>query len=182
MTAIALTLGYAIPGDVEAVADRFLGVPHRLELVRELPREGGAIRFYNSSIDSSPTRTLAALSAITEMNAREGRTAPVVICGGQDKQIPFDVLGPEVCKHTKAVFLNGTTAPKIRQAIEAAPNYTPGNPELIDCSDFTDAVQKAAAAAASGDIVLMSPACAAFDQFKNFMERGAYFKKLIMEL
>ena len=64
----------------------------------------------------------------------------------------------------------------------AAPEYTPGNPEIIDCGDFTTAVQRAAADAKAGDIVLMSPASAAFDQFKNFMVRGDYFKKLIKEL
>ncbi|MBR4016697.1 MAG: UDP-N-acetylmuramoyl-L-alanine--D-glutamate ligase, partial [Oscillospiraceae bacterium] len=71
---------------------------------------------------------------------------------------------------------------QIRRAVENAPDYTPGNPEIIDCDDFTAAVKAAAADAVSGDVVLMSPASAAFDQFKNFMVRGEYFKKLIKEL
>ena len=87
-----------------------------------------------------------------------------------------------MCAHAKAVYLNGATADKIRAAIEAAPQYQPGCPKLIDCADFTDAVMKSAADAKPGDIVLMSPACAAFDQFKNFAVRGKYFKKCIMEL
>jgi UDP-N-acetylmuramoylalanine--D-glutamate ligase len=66
--------------------------------------------------------------------------------------------------------------------VENAPEYTPGNPEIVDCGDFTTAVYRAAADAKSGDVVLMSPASAAFDQFKNFMVRGDYFKKLIKEL
>ena len=70
----------------------------------------------------------------------------------------------------------------IRKSVENAPNYIPGSPALVDCADFADAVHKAAAAASAGDVVLMSPACAAFDQFKNCMERGSFFKKLIMEL
>ena len=70
----------------------------------------------------------------------------------------------------------------IRTAVENAPEYTPGNPEIIMCQDFTDAVHKAAAAAETGDIVTMSPASAAFDQFKNFEYRGRYYKKLIKEL
>ena len=69
-----------------------------------------------------------------------------------------------------------------RQAVENAPEYVPGQPELVNCADFTDAVRKSVAAAQEGDVVLMSPASAGFDQFKNFMERGKYFKKLIMEL
>ena len=170
MAAILAVEGLVSDDVIRQVATTFGGVEHRIELVRI--KDG--VRYYNDSIASSPSRTMAGLNSFSEK--------VLLIAGGYDKQIPFDVLGPEVCKHTKAVFLNGTTAQKIRQAIETAPNYTPGNPELIDCRDFTDAVQKAAAAAVSGDIVLMSPACAAFDQFKNFMERGAYFKKLIMEL
>ena len=143
---------------------------HRIELVRI--KDG--VRFYNDSIASSPSRTIAGL--------RSFREKVLLIAGGYDKHIPFEVLGPEVLAHVKKVFLNGATADKIRAAIENTPGYVPGAPELIDCTDFTDAVYKAAAAAKEGDVVLMSPACAAFDQFKNFMERGKYFKKLVMEL
>ena len=78
--------------------------------------------------------------------------------------------------------MGGATGPQIRQAVENCPDYVPGYPEIVDCADFTDAVYKAAAAAVDGDVVLMSPASAAFDQFKNFMERGAYFKRLVKEL
>ena len=170
MAAILAVEGLVEDDVIRQVAKTFGGVEHRIELVRI--KDG--VRFYNDSIASSPSRTMAGLRSFSEK--------VMLIAGGYDKHIPFDVLGPAVCKHTKAVFLNGATKDKIRAAIEAAPEYTPGNPELIDCADFTDAVQKAAAAAKNGDIVLMSPACAAFDQFKNFMVRGEYFKKLIMEL
>jgi len=132
------------------------------------------VRYYNDSIASSPSRTIAGLKSFPEK--------VLLIAGGYDKHIPFDVLGPQVLTHVKTVFLNGATAEKIRAAIENTPGYATGHPELVDCGDFTDAVHKAAAAAKSGDVVLMSPACAAFDQFKNFMERGKYFKKLVMEL
>ena len=92
------------------------------------------------------------------------------------------MLGPYICKHTKRVYLNGATGPQIRAAVEGCADYIPGAPALIDCTDFTDAVRKAATDAAAGDIVLMSPASAAFDQFKNFMVRGNYFKTLVKEL
>ena len=82
----------------------------------------------------------------------------------------------------KTASSTATTAPLIRAAVEQCPDYRPGCPELVDCADFTAAVHAAAEGAHSGDIVLMSPASAAFDQFKNFMVRGEYFKKLIMEL
>jgi len=91
-------------------------------------------------------------------------------------------LGPEICQHVSKLFVNGATGGKIRAAVENCPQYMPGAPEIIDCDDFTDAVYKSAAVAKAGDVVLMSPASAAFDQFKNFMVRGNYFKKLIMEL
>ena len=170
MAAILAVEGLVDDQIITRVAKTFGGVEHRIELVRI--KDG--VRFYNDSIASSPSRTMAGLRSFPEK--------VLLIAGGYDKHIPYDVLGPEICSHVKAVFLNGATASQIRQAVENASNYTPGNPELIDCADFTDAVQKAAAGAKSGDVVLMSPASAAFDQFKNFMERGKYFKKLVMEL
>ena len=170
MAAMLAVEGLVSDDVIRRVAKTFGGVEHRIELVRV--KDG--VRFYNDSIASSPSRTIAGLRSFSEK--------VLLIAGGYDKQIPFEVLGPEVCRHVKTVFLNGVTAQKIRQAIEAAPEYTPGNPELVDCDDFTDATLKAAAAAKAGDVVLMSPACAAFDQFKNFMERGAFFKKLVKEL
>jgi UDP-N-acetylmuramoylalanine--D-glutamate ligase len=170
MAAILAVEGLVEDDVICRVARSFGGVEHRIELVRV--RDG--VRFYNDSIASSPSRTIAGLRSFSEK--------VLLIAGGYDKHIPYDVLGPEICRHVKAVFLNGATADQIRAAVEKASGYTHGNPELIDCADFTDAVQKAAAYAKSGDVVLMSPASAAFDHFKNFMERGKYFKKLVMEL
>jgi len=170
MAAILAVEGLVDDETIRHVAQTFGGVEHRIELVRV--KDG--VRYYNDSIASSPSRTIAGLKSFPEK--------VLLIAGGYDKHIPFDVLGPQVLTHVKTVFLNGATAEKIRAAIENTPGYATGHPELVDCGDFTDAVHKAAAAAKSGDVVLMSPACAAFDQFKNFMERGKYFKKLVMEL
>ena len=170
MAAILAVEGLVSDDIIRQVAKTFGGVEHRIELVRI--KDG--VKFYNDSIASSPSRTIAGLRSFSEK--------VLLIAGGYDKHIPYDVLGPEVCNSVKILFVNGATGGQIREAVENAPNYTPGNPEIVDCADFTDAVQKAAAAAQAGDVVLMSPASAAFDQFKNFMERGAYFKKLVMEL
>ena len=170
MAAILAVEGLVPDEVIRHVAKTFGGVEHRIELVRV--KDG--VRFYNDSIASSPSRTMAGLRSFPEK--------VLLIAGGYDKHIPYDVLGPQICRHVKTVFLNGATAQLIRKAVEQAPQYVPGKPELVDCRDFTDAVQKAAAAAKPGDVVLMSPASAAFDQFKNFMERGKYFKKMIMEL
>ena len=182
MTAIALTYGYADPADVEAVADSFRGVPHRLELVREIPRGGGAIRFYNSSIDSSPTRTLAALSAMTEMNTREGRRAPTVICGGQDKHVPFDPLAEGLCRHAARVIVTGEARDQILTALQACPDFDPDKLPVTVIPDYREAMKTACEAAEDGDTVLLSPACTSFDAFKNFSERGEVFRATVEAL
>ena len=170
MAAILAVEGLVEDETIRHVARTFGGVAHRIELVRV--KDG--VRFYNDSIASSPSRTIAGLKSFPEK--------VLLIAGGYDKHIPYDVLGPEVCKHVKKLFLGGATGPQIRAAVENAPEYRPGYPEIVDCADFTAAVHAAVAVAESGDVVLMSPASAAFDQFKNFEVRGNYFKKLIMEL
>ncbi|MBQ6839068.1 MAG: UDP-N-acetylmuramoyl-L-alanine--D-glutamate ligase [Oscillospiraceae bacterium] len=170
MAAIAAVEGLVSDDDIRCVAKNFGGVEHRIELVRI--KDG--VRYYNDSIASSPSRTIAGLNSFKEK--------VLLIAGGYDKHIPYDVLGSYLCRSVKILFVNGATGGQIRAAAESCPDYKPGCPEIVDCADFTDAVYKAAAAAKDGDVVLMSPASAAFDQFKNFMERGNYFKKLVKEL
>ena len=170
MAAIAVVEGLVSDETVRSVAKTFGGVEHRIELVRV--KDG--VRYYNDSIASSPSRTIAGLLSFSEK--------VILIAGGYDKHIPYDVLGPVVCDHAKKVFLGGATGPQIQAAVEHCADYKPGCPEIIDCGDFASAVTKAAEIAVSGDVVLMSPASAAFDQFKNFMVRGQFFKKMVMEL
>lgn len=170
MAAILAVEGLAEDSAIRQVAKTFGGVEHRIELVRV--KDG--VRFYNDSIASSPSRTIAGLHSFPEK--------VLLIAGGYDKHIPYDSLGPEICRHVSKLFLGGATGSAIRSAVEACPEYAPGQPEILDCGDFASAVRAAAAAAQPGDVVLMSPASAAFDQFKNFMERGNYFKKLVMEM
>ena len=170
MAAILAVEGLVEDDVICHVAGNFGGVEHRIELVRM--KDG--VKYYNDSIASSPSRTIAGLKSFDQQ--------VLLIAGGYDKHIPFDVLGPYICRHVKKLFLNGATGSQIREAVEKCSDYVPGCPEIVDCGDFTSAVHAAARAAKDGDVVLMSPACAAFDQFKNFMERGAYFKKLVKEL
>lgn len=155
---------------ITKVAREFGGVEHRIELVRV--RRG--VRYYNDSIASSPSRTIAGLHSFAEK--------VILIAGGYDKHIPYDVLGPEICTHVKKLFLNGATGEAIRQAVLAAPNYRPGCPEMEYVPELDTAVAHAAAAAERGDVVLLSPASAAFDQFPNFMVRGKRFKALVRGL
>ena len=167
MAAILAVEGLVSDDVIRHTAKTFGGVEHRIELVRI--KDG--VRFYNDSIASSPSRTIAGLKSFSEK--------VILIAGGYDKHIPYDVLGPEICAHVKKLFLCGATAPQIRAAVE---NCGMAQPEMTDCGKFEAAVRAAAAAAQPGDVVLMSPASASFDEFKNFMVRGDFFRKLIMEL
>ena len=169
MAAIAMVEGLVEDAVICQVAKNFGGVEHRIELVRI--KDG--VKFYNDSIASSPSRTIAGLRSFKEK--------VILIAGGYDKHIPYDVLGPEICAHVKQVFLCGATAPQIRAAVENCSDFH-GQVALTDCGNFENAVRTAAAAAKDGDIVLMSPASASFDEFKNFMVRGEFFKKIVKEL
>lgn len=170
MAAIAITRGLVSNETVHEIATTFGGVEHRLELVRE--KDG--VRFYNSSIDSSPTRTAAALSALPK--------APIIILGGSDKNIPFDGLAIDVCQRTKAAIVTGESAPKILAEIEKCPLYDGRMPIVKHIPDFDEAVKAAVEIAEQGDIVLLSPACASFDRFKDFAQRGNYFKEIVRGL
>ena len=150
-------------------ARTFVGVEHRIEPVRTIR----GVQWYNDSIASSPTRTIAGLNAFNEK--------VILLAGGYDKHIPFAPLAPEVVKHVKLLILCGATADAIEKAVRECPDYH-GSPEIVRCESLEDCVKTAYKRAVRGDIVTLSPACAAFDQFANFMERGKAFKKLVMAL
>ena len=170
MAAIAAVDGLVPDKCVRAVARRFHGVEHRIELVRELD----GVKYYNDSIGTSPSRTTACLESFNQKI--------ILIAGGYDKGVPFTQLGVEIVGHVKALFLTGNTAGAIRQAVEQAPGYAESGMILAETEDLAAAVAAARQAAKPGDVVVLSPACAAFDHFKNFMERGQVFKKLVQEL
>ena len=170
MAAIAAVDGLVPDKCVRAVALRFKGVEHRIEFVRELD----GVRWYNDSIGTSPTRTTACLESFPQK--------VILIAGGYDKGVPFTQLGLEIVDRVKTLVLTGDTAPAIRQAVEQADGYGPHTPDIFMAGDLAGAVKEARAAAQPGDIVVLSPACAAFDRFKNFMERGQVFKQLVQEL
>ncbi len=152
------------------VARGFGGVEHRIEFLRELR----GVRYYNDSIASSPTRTIAGLRSFAEK--------PILIAGGYDKHIPFDELGSEIVRRVKALCLNGLTAEKILKAVVNAPGYDPEKLPIYMDGSFDESVSRAVSIARKGDVVLMSPACAAFDQFKNFAVRGDHFREIINSL
>ena len=167
LAAICAVRPFVTTRDIRAVARSFAGVEHRIELVRV--KDG--VRFYNDSIASSPSRTIAGLRCFSEK--------VILIAGGYDKHIPYDALGPEICEHVKLLVLTGATAPKIRESVLTCGSARRSAPEILEIDDFTEAVKAAAARAKAGDVVILSPASAAFDKFKNFMVRGRFFKDLV---
>ena len=170
MAAIAAVDGLVPDKCVRAVAQRFTGVEHRMELVREVD----GVRWFNDSIGSSPSRTIAGLRSFDKK--------VILIAGGYDKQIPFDELGEEIVKRVKCLVLTGDTSSKIRSAVEQASGYAPDRLPIREADDLSAAVVLAAQAADEGDTVVLSPACAAFDRFKNFIERGNAFKSIVNRL
>ncbi len=167
MAAIAATRDYVSKETVETVAKNFGGVPHRIELIRELD----GVRYYNDSIASSPARTTAGLNAFDEK--------VILIAGGYDKKIPFDEFGDVINKHVKKLVLVGATSDKIEAAVKKAKNYD--GLTIYRESEFETAINTARDIAEKGDVVMLSPACASFDLFKNFEERGNTFKRIVNE-
>lgn len=169
LAAITAVWGYVGAEAIVKVAKEFTGVEHRIEFVRE--KDG--VKYYNDSIASSPTRTIAALKAFKE---------PVILlAGGYDKHIPFGPMVPYVLEKVKKLYLCGDTAEKIESAIKSSPDYY-GKPEIFRTDSLENSVALAAKSAEDGDIVLLSPASASFDFYKNFVERGKHFKELVENL
>lgn len=165
-TAIAATADEVDAEAIIKVATTFGGVEHRCELVREL----NGVRYYNSSIDSSPTRTAAACNAFKDK--------VIVIAGGYDKNIPLEPLGDLFKNKVKACVLMGATADKIQKVLENC-GY---DGAVMRATDMKQAVDMAKGLAQDGDNVILSPAAASFDMFRNFEERGNVFKRCVAEL
>ncbi len=164
MCAIGMTLGFVSKETIIEVAKTFGGVEHRNEFVKEV----NGVKYYNSSIDSSPSRTMAALSSYP--------VKPILICCGRDKHVPFDELAKMILQKAKALVLSGEAREKI---LAAMLNANCGDFPIVIKEDFTDAINAAHDIAVSGDVVLLSPACTSFDAFKNFEERGRRFKEIV---
>ncbi|HHV94738.1 MAG TPA: UDP-N-acetylmuramoyl-L-alanine--D-glutamate ligase [Firmicutes bacterium] len=159
----------AQPEAMVKVIATFTGVPHRLELVAEI----NGVKYYNDSIATSPARAIAGINALRE--------PLVLIAGGYDKQLSFDQLAETIVERVKAVVLVGATADKLEKAIRSKQRQ-PDQPVICRSEDFDQAVLTAAKLAVPGDVVLLSPACASYDMFRNFEERGERFRKIVREL
>ena len=168
MATFAAVRGLVSYETMRKIARTFGGVEHRIELIRT--RNG--VRWYNDSIASSPSRTIAGLNSFPEK--------VILIAGGKDKGISYAPLGPVVNDHVKLLLLCGKTAGVIREAVEQAENYR--GLEIRDVADYHEAVAIADEASRPGDVVILSPASTSFDRFANFMERGQVFKAIVNEL
>ena len=155
---------------MKKVAESFAGVEHRCELVRELD----GVKYYNDSIASSPTRTLAGLFAFERK--------VILIAGGYDKHIPFEPLAEEGYPFIKELILLGDTKDLIKEAFNKLTLNKNINIPIVMVDSLEEAVNKAKEIAQSGDIVTLSPACASFDMFPNFAVRGNKFKEIVNSL
>lgn len=160
--------------DIKTVVTSFGGVEHRMELVAQK----SGVKWYNDSIGTSPTRTIAGLKSFNDK--------VILIAGGYDKNIPYEPLAPYILEKVKHLILIGKTATKIRNAVIAeAKKQEVDLKEILDIVEFNtleECVNYANKIAKENDIVVMSPASASFDMYKNFEERGNHFKRLVGKL
>ena len=172
LAAAAATIDFVEPQDVKYVASGFRGVEHRNEFVREL----NGVSFYNDSIGSSPTRTIATVNSF--------KNRVILITGGYDKHIPYDVMGELLVTRVKCLVLLGQTSDKIEKALkdEIARSGKGADVPVIHCMTMEEAVGKAYESAVEKDIIVLSPASASFDMFKNFEERGLLYKNIVNSL
>lgn len=166
--AIAAGATISLPG-IQLAIETFDGVPHRLELVREL----NGVRWYNDSIATAPERTIAAINSFEE---------PIVLLlGGRDKNLPWDKLAQLIRKRVSRVVIFGEAGDLIAEAIGPK---KPGQAirSVVRCATLQEAIKIAHNQAEPGDVVLLSPGCTSYDAFKDFEERGQAFRQWVSEL
>ena len=168
LAAISVVDGMVPDEIIQDFAGTFQGVEHRIELIRT--RKG--VRWYNDSIASSPSRTIAGLNSFHQK--------VILIAGGKDKGFSYESLGPVINERVKLLLLCGATAGVIRQSVEQAANYN--GLEILDVEDYQEAVSLADSHSREGDVVILSPASTSFDRFANFMDRGKTFKNIVNQL
>lgn len=171
LAAIACVKDSVKKGSIIKVAKNFNGVEHRIEFVRKI----NGVSYYNDSIASTPTRTISGTLSLFDKKI-------VLIAGGYDKKIPFNLLAEEIIKKVSVLILIGDSANKIRNEILNLKDYKPSSLKILMLNNMEDAVSEAKQNADFGDIVVLSPACASFDMYKNFEERGNHFKKIVLNI
>ncbi len=170
LAAIAAVWGRVPVEAMRRVGSTFTGVEHRIEPVRMLD----GVQYYNDSIASSPTRTIAGLRSFDQKI--------ILIAGGYDKKIPYEPLAPEILAHVKVLVLMGATGPRIEKAVREHPDFASGDLVILHADSMEQAVELARQSARPGDIVSLSPASASFDMYPNFEVRGRDYKRIVNAL
>lgn len=166
--AIAAGATISLPG-IQLAVETFDGVPHRLELVRDL----NGVRWYDDSIATAPERTIAAINSFDE---------PIVLLlGGRDKNLPWDKLAQLIRRRVSRVVIFGEAGDLIAEAIGPK---KPGQAmrSVVRCATLQEAIKTAHNQAEAGDVVLLSPGGTSYDAFKDFEERGQAFREWVNQL
>ena len=171
LAAITATKNLVKIESIKAVAQSFSGVNHRIEFVRNV----NGVRYYNDSIASSPTRVIKGTLSLFDKKI-------ILIAGGYDKKTPFDELGKKIIEKVSTLILMGNAAQKIENSVINSPGFKSTDLKIIHVKNMEDAVKEAQKKSTSKDIVVLSPACASFDLYNNFEERGNHFKTLVNNL
>jgi UDP-N-acetylmuramoylalanine--D-glutamate ligase len=190
--------------DIEAIKNaiiNFPGIEHRLEFVSTI----NGVQYYNDSKATTPEAAIAGIRAFSKLiefaqsqagnvikgEQRDHPSSPpleggdkgevILIAGGYDKEVSLDQFAQECAKNTKCVILIGKTAENINELIQDAKGEK-AQPEVYLATSLDESVRKASSVAETGDVVLLSPACASYDMFPNYEERGKRFKELVAKL
>jgi UDP-N-acetylmuramoylalanine--D-glutamate ligase len=167
-SAIAAAATLALPA-IQSAVEEFQGIPHRLETVRELD----GVTWINDSIATAPERTMAAIESISE---------PIVLLlGGRDKNLPWDKLAAVVRNKIERVIVFGEAAPIINEAIGTR-KHGQYLKSVVITKDLAEALKTAKIQAQPGEVVLLSPGGTSYDAFKDFEERGQFFRDWVNQL
>ena len=169
VAATAIVLGVADDVVSQALAS-FESLPHRIEPCGTV----NGVRCYNDSKATNPDATIKALAAFPT-------TRPVVLLGGDDKGTDLAELVDTAYAHVRAAVCFGAGGPRFRDAFEQAADRAPQDFVLVSAGGLEDALDTALGIARAGDVLLLSPACASFDEFHSFEERGDVFKQLVAQ-
>jgi UDP-N-acetylmuramoylalanine--D-glutamate ligase len=170
MSAIAMSFGKCKNESIVTLAKGFGGLPNRCEFVAKIR----GVSYFNSSIDSSPKRCVATLNMFSER--------VILIIGGRSKGLDFAELIPILKEKTKSIIITGECGREIECLLKSDKDFTESKIPFLRIDSFIDAVKYSAHTAKPGDTVLLSPAATSFDCFKNFEERGEFFKKTVKGL
>lgn len=171
LAAVACVRDMVSKESIVKTAEEFEGVNHRIEFVREV----GGIRFYNDSIASTPTRTISGALSVFDGNI-------TLIAGGYDKKLTFTELANKINNKVSVLVLLGNTSEKIKNEVLHSSNYDPTKLKIFTVESMQEAVTTAYSNSPPGSVVILSPACASFDLYKNFEERGNDFKNLVNKI